>query len=128
MKKFTKFDEEICKQNLILTISEMGLADKDVKYKIIPDIDPRKSGNGEDSVFEMVVIPKSNVDGKLFTIEQVSRLFCFIRDKGPTQVKVRLSEDTGSVVVVELHTSVRIRKPSQMANIETGHPPFRIIE
>lgn len=80
MKKFTKFNEEICRQNLILTISEMGLADKDVKYKIIPDIDPQKSGNGEDSVFEMVVIPKSNVDGKLFTIEQVSRLFCFIRD------------------------------------------------
>lgn len=127
MKRSTKFDEEICRQNLLLTISEMGLADKDVKYKIIPDIDPKRPSYGEDSVFELVVIPRSDVDGKLFTIEQVSRLFCFIRDKGPTQVKVRLSEDTETGAIVELHTSVRVRKPSQMANIDTGHPPFRII-
>ena len=111
----------------MLALSEIGLADKEILYKIIPDIDPNKPMYGEDSMFAMLVIPESNVKGKLFTIDQVCRLLSYIKDKGPTQVKIKLCEDIGSESIVELHTSVRIRKPSQMANIETGHPPFRVI-
>lgn len=106
----------------------MNLAANEVLFKIIPYIDAKKPMYGEDSMFAMIVIPKANVDGKFFTIDQVSRLLSYIRDKGPTQVKVRLFEKDQSKTIVELYTSVRIRKPSQMANIETGHPPFRVIE
>ncbi|MCR5167424.1 MAG: hypothetical protein K6C13_09430 [Oscillospiraceae bacterium] len=128
MRKFSQFNEEICKKNLLLVLSEMNLAANEVLFKIIPDIDAKKPMYGEDSMFAMIVIPKANVDGKFFTIDQVSRLLSYIRDKGPTQVKVRLFEKDQSKTIVELYTSVRIRKPSQMANIETGHPPFRVIE
>lgn len=52
MRKFSQFNEEICK-NLLLVLSEMNLAANEVLFKIIPDIDAKKPMYGEDSMFAL---------------------------------------------------------------------------
>lgn len=95
---------------------------------LIPEYDEHKSSNGKDDMFQMIALSDNNIKDRLLKFENVVEILSCMSPHVPTQIKVKVSElSSEQNIVFDLITSTRIRKPSELANIETGHPPFKVI-
>ena len=95
---------------------------------LIPEYDEHKSSNGKDDMFQMIALSDNNIKDRLLKFENVGVILSCMSPHVPTQIKVKVSElSSEQNIVFDLITSTRIRKPSELANIETGHPPFKVI-
>ena len=45
----------------------------------------------------------------------------------PRTLRLKKACENDGRVEIELYTSTRVCRPSQLANIDTGHPPFKVI-
>lgn len=63
-----------------------------------------------------------NLRGRVFDIETIVTLFSGLAPLFPMWIEVFFREEG----IVELKTSLRFRKPSEIKYKETGHPPFII--
>lgn len=126
MKKFREMNKDIFRDNLLKTLSEFKYDGKP-KFKIIPKYDPNKIPYGDDDYFRLVILGDDNIGGKILSLNDTVEVLACMSPFAPTQIKVRYIDEQDGVAVFELETSTRVRKPSQLANIDTGHPPFKAI-
>lgn len=63
-----------------------------------------------------------SIQGRLFDLEKTVILFSGLAPLFPLWIEVYFREKG----IVELRTSLRFRKPSELKHKETGHPPFII--
>ena len=80
-----------------------------------------------DDMFRLTVLSDENIGGKIISLNDIVEVLSCMSPLVPTQIKVRALGEIDNKTVFELLTSTRIRKPSQLANIDTGHPPFKAI-
>ena len=127
MKPFREMNADIFRANLIATLSELGYTGSNPYFKITPVYIPDKMPYMYDDMFRLTVLSDENIGGKIIPLNDTVEVLSCMSPLVPTQIKVRALGEIDNKMVFELLTSTRIRKPSQLANIETGHPPFKAI-
>ncbi|MEZ3424769.1 MAG: hypothetical protein K1W39_13835, partial [Lachnospiraceae bacterium] len=117
--------------NLIMTINEIigntKSDNKSLKFKIIPVYEKDKPFNGLDNQMRLIALSEKNVGNRLLTIEETVNLVACQSPFVPIWINISLNKINNHILVFNFETSLRFRKPSQLKNIETGHPPFKAI-
>ena len=126
MKVSREMNKEIFKNNLLATLSEFEY-NATPKFKITPMNDTNKGSCGDDDFFRLVILNEDNIGGKNLSLDDTVEVLACFSPHVPTQIKVKYLGDEDRISLFELETSTRIRKPSQLANIDTGHPPFKAV-
>jgi len=125
--KCSAMTKSIFRNNLLSTIcSGLGVSEIDentTRFMIAPMYDERKSHTGLDEMMRLGVLSEENIGGKEFTIDQVVGILACNEPLVP--INIIVSTINGSKDKFSLMVSTRVRKPSQLANQETGHAPFK---
>jgi len=112
-----KFEFE---SNLIQVLNEGCEIPQNVRFIITTDPEMDKKHNSKDDFMRLNIFSENNINGRLFDIEQIVQIFSGLAPLFPLWIKVYFKKSG----VVELKTSLRFRKPSEIKHKETGHPPF----
>lgn len=131
MDKVRDMDDKIFKENLIKTVNEiLNYNNIDVsgfKFKIVPVYEPNKNLNNMDDVMRLIIFSDKNIDGKIFSIDEVVKVMTVHQPFVPIWINVDYLKIIDNEALFKLETSLRVRKPSLLRNSETGHPPFKAI-
>lgn len=131
MIKLKEMNKSIFYDNLMLTINEimgdMRLDDRSLRFKIIPVYEKDKSFNGLDNQMRLIALSEKNVGNRLLTVEETVNLVACQSPFVPIWINISLNEMSEHRIIFNFETSLRFRKPSQLRNVETGHPPFKAI-
>lgn len=131
MMKVKEMNKSIFYNNLMLTINEIignkELDDTNLKFKIIPVYEKDKSFNGLDNQMRLIALSEKNVGNRLLTVEETVNLMACQSPFVPIWINISLNEMNEQRIIFNFETSLRFRKPSQLRNTETGHPPFKAI-
>ena len=131
MIKLKLMNKSIFYNNLIMTINEIigntKSDNKSLKFKIIPVYEKDKPFNGLDNQMRLIALSEKNVGNRLLTIEETVNLVACQSPFVPIWINISLNKINNHILVFNFETSLRFRKPSQLKNIETGHPPFKAI-
>lgn len=131
MIKLKEMNKSIFYNNLLLTITEiMGnkkLDEKSFRFKIIPVYEKDKSFNGLDNQMRLVALSEKNVGNRLLTMQETVNLVACQSPFVPIWINISLNKMSQQGIIFNFETSLRFRKPSQLRNAETGHPPFKAI-
>jgi len=130
MEKLKKMSKEIFKENLILSLKELlkcPIEDiMDYKFMVISIIENGKNYNSKDDLMRLWGFSEKNIAGRTFDLENIVKLFSGLNPLYPMWIEVSIYDSNNKIV--QLRHSLRFRKPSEIQNVDTGHPPFRIIE
>ena len=110
------------KSNLLQVLNEEYETPENVRFMITTDQETDKKHNSKDDFMRLTIFNDDNLRERLFDIEKVVKLFSGLAPLFPIWIEVRFREKG----IVELKTSLRFRKPSELKYKETGHPPFVI--
>ena len=131
MIKWKEMNKSIFYDNLMMTINEimgdMRLDDRSLRFKIIPVYEKDKSFNGLDDQMRLIVLSEKNVGNRLLTIDETVNLVACQSPFVPIWINISLKEMSEHQIIFNFETSLRFRKPSQLRNAETGHPPFKAV-
>ena len=108
------------KSNLLQVLNEEYETPENVRFMITTDQETDKKHNSKDDFMRLTVFHGNNINGRLFDIEQIVQMFSGFAPLYPLWIKVYFKKSG----VVELKTSLRFRKPSEIKHKETGQPPF----
>ncbi len=120
------------KENFLKVLEEISVnknikLNKDCRFLIIPQQEEGKSHNSKDDVMRLWLFSDKNIKDKYLSFNSVIDLFCGLEPLYPLWINVSVKEMEEEVNTIELHTSLRFRKPSELQNKDTGHPPFKAI-
>lgn len=115
---------DVFKNNLLSVLKEFPDHEMPM-FRIIPAYDPTKPENGMDSVFRLAILGEK-ISNKWFDLDDAVEILTFHSPWVPTKIIVRFCGTKDGNTLFEIETSTRIRKPPQLANMETGHPPFQV--
>ena len=114
-----------------MTINEITgnskLDDKSIRFKIIPVYEEDKTFNGLDNQMRLIALSEKNIGNRLLTIEETVNLVACQSPFVPIWINISLMDISNHWIIFNFETSLRFRKPSQLRNAETGHPPFKAI-
>ena len=131
MIKLKEMNKSIVYDNLMLTINEimgdMRLDDRNLRFKIMPVYEKDRSFNGLDNQMRLIALSEKNVGNRLLTVEETVNLAACQTPFVPIWINISLNEMSEHQIIFNFETSLRFRKPSQLRNVETGHPPFKAI-
>jgi hypothetical protein len=131
MIKLKEMNKSIFYDNLMLTINEimgdMRLDDRNLRFKIMPVYEKDRSFNGLDNQMRLIALSEKNVGNRLLTVEETVNLAACQTPFVPIWINISLNEMSEHQIIFNFETSLRFRKPSQLRNVETGHPPFKAI-
>lgn len=131
MIKLKEMNKSIFYDNLMLTINEimgdMRLDDRNLRFKIMPVYEKDRSFNGLDNQMRLIALSEKNVGNRLLTVEETVNLAACQTPFVPIWINISLNEMSEHQIIFIFETSLRFRKPSQLRNVETGHPPFKAI-
>ena len=109
--------------HLIMTLLEKGIDAKKVNYIIKPVVEDGKKYNSKDDFIRLNVFPPNKISRYTFEFTQIIQRFSVLEPYYPLWIDVYPVNEN----IVELRTSLRFRRPSEIQRKETGHPPFRLI-
>lgn len=109
--------------HLIKALNEVGIDAKKCNYIIYPVVEEGKKYNSKDDFIRLNVFPIDKISKYIFTFEEILQRFSVLEPYYPLWIKVYVKEDD----TVELHTSLRFRKPSEVLKNETGTEPFKMM-
>lgn len=131
MIKLKEMNKSIFHDNLMITINkimgDMRLDDKSLKFKIIPVYEKDKSFNGLDNQMRLIALSEKNVGNRLLTVDETVNLVACQSPFVPIWINISLNEMSEHQIIFNFETSLKFGKPSQLRNVETGHPPFKAI-
>lgn len=131
MIKLKEMNKSIFYDNLMLTINEimgdMRLDDRNLRFKIMPVYEKDRSFNGLDNQMRLIALSEKNVGNRLLTVEETVNLAACQTPFVPIWINISLNKMSEHQIIFNFETSLRFRKPSQLRNVETGHPPFKAI-
>ena len=125
-------NKSIFYDNLMMTINEIlenrKVDEKKLRFKIIPVYEKDKSFNGLDNQMRLIALSEKNVGNRLLTVEETVNLVACQSPFVPIWIEISINKMSENNIVFNFITSLRFRKPSQLRNAETGHPPFKAIK
>lgn len=116
-------NKEKFRQALIDTLEEMGLDAYKQKYKIYPVIEKGKKYNSKDDFVRLLVFPPDRISKLQLDFEDAITRFSIFEPCYPLWIDVSVGDNN----IVELYTSLRFRRPSELQRKETGHEPFKLV-
>ena len=114
----------IFEERLINILDEIGIDAKTCKYIICPVLEEGKKYNSKDDFIRLNVFPLDKISNCIFSLEEVVKRFSVFEPYYPLWIDVYVKENE----MIELHTSLRFRKPSELSRQETGKAPFKLFE
>ena len=109
-------------QHLIDALSNLGLDAKKCNYRIYPIMEEGKKYSTKDEFVRLNVFPCS-ISEYVYLYEDIIMRFSIFEPYYPLWIKVRVKGD-----VVELYTSLRFRRPSEVLRNHTGFEPFIVLD
>ncbi len=116
-------NKEIFGIHLIKALDKVGIDAKKCNYIIYPMIEEGKKYNSKDDFIRLNVFPVDKIGNYVFTFEEILQRFSIFDPYYPLWIKVYVKEEG----TIELHTSLRFRKPSEVFKNSTGTEPFRMM-
>jgi hypothetical protein len=98
------------------------------KLVIVPVNEPNAKHTSVDDYLRLTLFDEKNLSGRFFDAEGVATFLSGPNSSYPLWIDVLFKEQTADYSLFELKTSMRFRKPSELKNTETGHPPFKVIQ
>ena len=135
MKQMREMNKSIFYNNLMMTIYEIidvknidkKIDEKNIRIRIVPVYEKDKSFNGTDDLMRLVLLSEENIGNRLLTVEETVNLVAWKSPCVPLWINISLNGFDGEIYIFNFETSLRLRKPSLLRNVETGHAPFRAI-
>lgn len=125
MEKLRQMSKERFEHHLILTLQEKGIDARKMNYKITPVLyEKGKKYNSQDDFIRLWVLDPDKLSKKVFDLETVVKVFSVVNPHYPMWINVYVRDEE----TVELETTIRFRRPSELQRVETGHPPFKLME
>lgn len=130
MEKIKEMNKSVFYNNLMMTIYEIidkNTEEANIRFQIVPIYEKDKSFNGLDNQMRLIALSEKNVANRLLTVEETVNLVACQSPFVPIWINISLREILDGKTVFNFETSLRFRKPSQLRNAETGHPPFKAV-
>lgn len=116
-------NKKIFEAHLVKILSENGIDAKRSNYVICPELENGKKYSSKDDFVRLNVFPIDKISNYMFPLEEVVKRFSIFEPYYPLWIKIYVKEDD----TIELHTSLRFRRPSEVLKNETGTEPFRMM-
>ena len=97
------------------------------KLVIVPVNEPTAKHTSADDYLRLTLFDEKNTKGRFFDTQGVATFLSGPNSSYPLWIDVVFKEHTADYSLFELKTSMRFRKPSELKNTETGHPPFKVM-
>lgn len=127
--KIREMNREIFQNNLFMTLKEIlpdeELNPENIKFKISPVEEKGKGYNAKDDIMRLVLLSEKNIGGRFLSFDSAVGMLTSFVPFVPIRINVSFQKKEDEIYLFELETSYRIRKPSLLRNVETGHPPFK---
>ena len=127
MRNHLIMNQYVFKTNLLTVLQAFSFSGIPV-FKITPVYDPEKAEDGDDSVFRLVMLNENNIGVRVFSLKTTVEILTSMLPKIPTKIVVRYCGEHEKGSLFELETRTRVRKLPQVANMDTGHPPFQAVQ
>lgn len=95
------------------------------KFIITSVFEANKNYNSKDDFMRLIYFSEKNIKDRVFNIGDVVKLFSGLSPLYPMWIEVSVYDKR--MKVIELRHSLRFRRPSQIQNVDTGHPPFIVV-
>lgn len=120
-------------KNLVSTLKEVVQKDfaggeGKCRFVVVPVYEQSAKHSSLDDYMRLALLNDDNVKGRLFDLEGATSLLSGPNSSYPLWVNVLLKKHDAEGYLFELEFSTRFRKPSELKNNETGHPPFKAIQ
>ena len=117
-------NKKIFEEHLVNVLQEKGIDAKSCNYVIYPILEDGKKYNSKDDFVRLNVFPLNKISNYIFTLEEVVKRFSVFEPYYPLWIDVYVNGND----IIELHTSLRFRKPSELLRRATGNVPFKFVE
>ena len=128
MEKLRKMCKKDFENNLMLAVCELLQCPIDeiagYKFTVLPIMEDGKNYSSKDDIMRLWYFTKRNIN-RLFQLDEVVRLFSGLEPLYPLWIEVLLVDEKNNII--QLKHSLRFRRPSELHNTETGHPPFKVV-
>lgn len=111
--------------HLLATLEDLSSPADSSKLRIIAVPEENVKYNSLDDYMRLAVLQVANLENRLFDVRGVSEILSAPNSSYPLWIDVYFDKNT-EPDVVNLAISMRFRKPSELKNKETGHPPFKL--
>lgn len=129
MDKLRMMNKNIFEKNLVASLIELlKCPDEEAvtyKFMITPVFEANKNYNSNDDIMRLIYFSEKNIKDRVFNIGDVVKLFSALCPLYPMWIQVSICDRKNKII--ELRNSMRFRRPSQIQNVDTGHPPFIVV-
>ena len=120
-------------KNLLATLEEVVQKDftrseGECRFVVVPIDEQNAKHNSLDDYMRLALLNDETIKGRLFDLEGATVFLSGPNSSYPLWVNVLLKNHDTKGYLFELEFSTRFRKPSELKNKETGHPPFKAIQ
>lgn len=126
-----EMNKEIFRQNMLMSISEVLVSqsfnEEDLKIAIKPVHEEGKPLLAKDDIMRLILLSDKNIKDRRLNVKQAVDLLASFEPFVPIWINVSLERIEEGKIYILLESSLRCRKPSELRNIESGHPPFKSI-
>jgi len=126
-----EMNKDIFSKHLDQTIEEIvqksGIHSEEFMFRITPVYEQGKVLNGKDEVMRLNILNKKQIDGRLFSKQEMVSMLTFFSPLVSIWIDVEMFSDDKEKTVFDIKCSLRLRKPSLLRHQESGHPPFKAI-
>lgn len=131
MEKVREMNQSIFRNNLLMTIKEImgdvNLNEEDIRFNIIPVYEQGKPFEATDDIMRLIILSEKNIGNRLLTLAETVKLVAWHVPFVPVWVNISMNRKENGTLIFDFETSLRLRKPSQLRNANTGHAPFKAI-
>lgn len=117
-------NKTIFQEHLVNVLHDKGIDAKRCNYVIYPILEEGKKYNSKDDFVRLNVFPLDKISNYIFTLEEIIKRFSVFEPYYPLWIDVYVKEND----IIELHTSLRFRKPSELLRRTTENAPFKFVE
>lgn len=129
MDKLRRMSKDIFQNNFVASLLELLQCSNEeiltYKFIITPVLEANKKYNSKDDFMRLLCFNEKRIQGRTFGLEETVKLFSMLNPLYPLWIEVSIYDKNDKMI--ELRHSLRFRKPSQIQNVDTGHPPFRVV-
>lgn len=129
MDKLRFMSKEIFKNNLFNAVAELLNCSVEkissYKYIIVPVYEENKKYNSKDDFMRLLYLNEQRINNRHWDIDEIVDLFSGLCPLYPIWIDISIYDKKNKII--ELRHSLRFRKPSQLRNVDTGHPPFKVV-
>ncbi len=117
-------NKTIFEEHLINVLDDKGIDAKKCNYVIFPILEKDKKYNSKDDFVRLSVFPLDKISNYIFSFDEIVKRFSIFEPYYPLWIDVYVKEND----IIELHTSLRFRKPSVLLQRGTKNAPFIFVE